>query len=205
MADQEAELDHRNRTLLLDACGVLLGEPTAPLFAAIASSAGKTHDAIATIFRRRFRDDLWSGRQDERTFWSEFATACGLIDSPSCWRRVIDSAMCPMPALHRLAEWSQGARVVLISNHRHEWLLPRLDALGIARHFADLRISSLTGVVKPDPAAYEQALRGAEPRCVLYVDDKPANVIVARELGIQSILADADGLWIKEVDTWLHN
>jgi putative hydrolase of the HAD superfamily len=191
--------------LLLDACGVVLGEPTGPLFRAVALSTGRTPDAVAALFRLRFRDDLWSGSKGEDDFWARFAGACGLSHPPSAWREVIDAAMHPMPALSRLAGWSRHARLVLISNHRHEWLLPRLDACGVTGHFAEVCISSTTGLVKPEPAAYERALGEMDRRSVLYVDDKGANVDAARELGIRSALADRDGLWIGEVDAWLRN
>jgi len=195
--------EHQERTLLLDACGVMLGEPVGPLFAAVAASAGKTPDAVAKVFRDRFRNDLWSGRSAEGTFWMDFARACGLDRPSESWRGVIDSSMHPMPALRRLQRWSQNARLILISNHRHEWLAPRLEALGVTRHFTELRISSVTGVVKPAPAAYAEALGGRAPMDTLYVDDKAANVAAARSLDIRSVLADADGLWMTEVETWL--
>jgi HAD superfamily hydrolase (TIGR01509 family) len=40
--------------------------------------------------------------------------------------------------------------------------------------------------VKPDPAAYREALEalGAEPAETLFVDDKERNLVPAREMGI---------------------
>ncbi|MBB1242505.1 HAD-IA family hydrolase [Streptomyces durbertensis] len=191
------------RTLLLDACGVVLGEPTEPLFRAVAASSGLSVSAIATLFRHRFRDDLWSGRMDEASFWTSLAAACGVERAPAAWRTAIDQAMQAMPAVGRLPSWADQARLVLISNHRHEWLVPRLEALALDRHFSAVRISSITGAVKPDQAAYDRLISSADPAQTLYVDDKPANVAAARSLGVRSVLADADGGWTREVDAWL--
>jgi putative hydrolase of the HAD superfamily len=69
--------------------------------------------------------------------------------------------------------------------------------------FSELSISSLTGAVKPDQAAYDRLLGGTDLTRTLHVDDKPANVAAARSLGVRSLLADADGRWSKEVDAWL--
>ncbi|MEU9481219.1 HAD hydrolase-like protein [Streptomyces sp. NPDC048191] len=191
------------RTLLLDACGVVLGEPMEPLFRAVADSSGLRPAAVAQLFRQRFRDDLWAGRMDETSFWISLATACGLDRAPAVWRTVVDQSMQAMPVVHRLPSWSRQARLVLISNHRHEWLVPRLEALALTGHFSEVLISSITGAVKPDQAAYDRLLGGTDLAQTLYVDDKLANVTAARSLGVRSLLADADGRWSKEVDAWL--
>ncbi|WNM29224.1 HAD-IA family hydrolase [Streptomyces sp. Li-HN-5-11] len=195
--------ESQERTLLLDACGVVLGEPMEPLFRAVAASSGLSPAAVAQLFRQRFRDDLWAGRMEETSFWTSLATACGLESVPAVWRTVVDQSMRAMPVVCRLPSWGQHARLVLISNHRHEWLVPRLEALALASHFSDVWISSITGVVKPDQAAYDRLLGGTDLAQTLYVDDKPANVAAARSLGVRSLLADADGRWSKEVDAWL--
>ncbi len=51
-------------------------------------------------------------------------------------------------------------------------------------------VSCLTGLRKPDPAAYLHALAalGAAPEECLFVDDRVGNCQVARDLGIQSVV-----------------
>jgi FMN phosphatase YigB (HAD superfamily) len=201
-------VDHENdptRTLLLDACGVLVGEPTRRLFEQAAADTGIRADQIADVFRRRFRDGLWSGRMSERDFWADFATACGVRKPPPTWKAVFLSAMTPLPAAERIARWSQSARLILVSNQRHEWLIQRLEDTGLRTHFADLRISSITGLVKPDVLAFEHAL-GQRPRgAALYVDDKATNVAAARTCGLRALVADADSRWLTEVEAWLRS
>ncbi|MGW7522996.1 HAD hydrolase-like protein [Streptomyces sp. NPDC054783] len=191
------------RTLLLDACGVVLGEPMEPLFRAVAASSGLRPAVVAQLFRQRFRDDLWAGRMDEASFWTSLAAACGMERAPAVWRTVVCLSMRALPAVHRLPSWGRQARLVLLSNHRHEWLVPRLEALALTGHFSDVWISSITGAVKPDPTAYDRPLGSTDLAQALYVDDKLANVAAARSLGVRSLLADADGRWTDEVDAWL--
>ncbi|MGW2643994.1 HAD-IA family hydrolase [Streptomyces sp. NPDC001393] len=192
-----------DRILLLDACGVVLGEPMEPLFRAVASSSGLSPTVVAQLFRQRFRDDLWAGRMDETSFWTSLAATCGLERAPAEWRTVLDQSMRAMPVVRRLPSWGRQARLILVSNHRHEWLVPRLEALALAGHFSDVWISSLTGLVKPDRAVYDRVLGSTDLARTLYVDDKPANVAAARALGVRGLLADADGRWSEEVDAWL--
>lgn len=194
----------KRRLLVLDVCGVLLGEPTEPLFRVVAREAGTSPDRVRAVFRHYFRDELWSGRLDETDFWPAFATACGVgIPSPA-WPTLLRSAMAPLPAAAYVSRWSRSAQIWLLSNHRHEWLIPALQDAGLHLLARRLFISSQTGHVKPGPAAYVQILDNAAPGdSLLYVDDKPDNVRAFRELGVGGLVADARGEWTRSVDAWL--
>jgi len=194
--------DPSNTRLLLDACGVLVGEPMEPLFVALARSAGTSREVVADIFRTRFRDDLWSGKLCEEDFWGELAHSCRAQVTAHEGRSFIRAAMPPKPVCALLSRWSGKARLVLVSNHRHEWLLPRL-ARDIARHFDELRISSAVGAVKPDPAALAAMFASGDRHTALFVDDKPANVRAAGRLGIEGIVADSQARWVRRVESWL--
>ncbi len=92
----------------------------------------------------------------------------------------------------------------LLSNHRHEWLVPALQDAGLHLLARRLFISSQTGHVRPGPAAYVQVLDSAAPGdALLYVDDKEDNVRAFRELGVDGIVADPRGEWTRVVDAWL--
>ena len=112
-------------------------------------------------------------------------------------------SMTPLPATRFLPRWRRRARLVLISNHRHEWLSPVLQHHRLDRVFDAVSISSVTGVVKPSPEAYAAALDGDLSSCAGYVDDKAANVQAAQDIGIRSCLADVQGAWVAEVEGWL--
>ncbi|GIE92488.1 hypothetical protein Are01nite_89680 [Actinoplanes regularis] len=202
--DPQASEIAARRLLILDVCGVLLGEPMKPLFQAVASQAGTSQERVAAVFRHFFRDALWSGRLDEADFWPAFSMACGVgIPSPT-WPAVLRSAMMPLPAAACVSRWSRSAQVWLLSNHRHEWLVPALQDVELHLIVRRVLISSQTGHVKPGPAAYVQVLDYAAPGdALLYVDDHEANVDAFRELGVDGIVADKHGDWIRSVDAWL--
>jgi len=86
-----------------------------------------------------------------------------------------------------------GVRVGMLSNNVAELCdLVRSDPrLGRVSAFV---FSNEIGVRKPDPAAYEALLAAldAEAGEVVFVDDNPANVAAARELGIVGVLLDAE-------------
>ena len=70
----------------------------------------------------------------------------------------------------------------------HE-LFPELNLLH------DTVISSEEGILKPDPEIYRRAIArfGVDPAHTLFVDDKPANVATARDLGLKGeVFAGAD-------------
>lgn len=192
------------RLLILDVCGVLLGEPMEPLFRAVAREAGTSTDRVRAVFRYYFRDALWSGRLDEADFWPAFAMACGVgVPSPE-WPTLLRAAMTALPAASCLSRWSRSAQVWLLSNHRHEWLVPALQDAGLHLLARRLFISSQTGHVKPGPAPYVQVLDNTAPGdALLYVDDKDDNVRAFRELGVDGLVADPRGEWIRSVDAWL--
>ena len=56
-------------------------------------------------------------------------------------------------------------------------------------HFADIVVSGVEKVAKPDPAIYAIAERrfGHAPRSLFFIDDNPANVAAARVCGWQAV------------------
>ncbi|WNG14232.1 HAD family hydrolase [Cystobacter fuscus] len=78
-------------------------------------------------------------------------------------------------------------KLVLLSNTNvlHvEWLRPRLPIL---ERFNHLVLSCEVGLVKPEPAIYQEALRhaGCAPEEAAFFDDVPAYVEAANAVGIQ--------------------
>lgn len=80
-----------------------------------------------------------------------------------------------------------GFRLAVLSNapldhaavyDRTEWLAP----------FSPRLFSSRLGMVKPEPAIFEETLKalGARPSEVIFIDDRPANVEGARRAGIRA-------------------
>jgi putative hydrolase of the HAD superfamily len=100
--------------------------------------------------------------------------------------------------LHRVKQ-SRRLRVVLASNiEQHVWSgLNRKFDVKSAAHRAVL--SYRLGILKPRKAFFEEALRRehARPEEVLYLDDSPENVRMARTLGIRSRLVRSRGETVR--------
>lgn len=81
-------------------------------------------------------------------------------------------------------------RLALLSNATDEleWLLEH--RFGVHHLFEVVINSARVGVAKPDPQAYRLALEGLglQPHEVLFIDDKPRNIVAAEALGIPSVL-----------------
>jgi putative hydrolase of the HAD superfamily len=84
---------------------------------------------------------------------------------------------------------ARGLRLAILSNapvdvadaaDTQDWLQP----------FAPRIFSSRLRAIKPEPAAYVAALAAlnAEPQEVVFVDDRPGNVIAARSLGLRAVV-----------------
>ena len=81
----------------------------------------------------------------------------------------------------------RGLRLALFSNAPVE-VAREIDAAPWLASFDPRFFSCNLRAVKPEPAAYEAVLRtlGARPEEVVFVDDRPANVAAARDLGIRA-------------------
>jgi putative hydrolase of the HAD superfamily len=133
----------------------------------------------------------------------------GLIDVPEFATRMVEEASLPYnPAefLVRFDRWPhrlfEGAEEMLIelagrfelalmsnTNTRH-WHLP-----GVAESLVPLIdrifLSFETGLLKPDPAAFEHVATriGRSPSAIAFFDDNPANIAAATDFGFRAFLA----------------
>jgi putative hydrolase of the HAD superfamily len=83
---------------------------------------------------------------------------------------------------------TQGYPIALLSNDSPA-LADKLQNLGISDLFNPAIISAHIGVMKPETKAYMTALEqlGRSPGEVIFIDDMPANVEGARQVGIHAI------------------
>lgn len=89
-----------------------------------------------------------------------------------------------LEALH-----DEGAPIYALSNFSAEKYRETRPRYGFFSRFAGLVVSGEEGLMKPDPAIYRLMLKRFEllPEDCLFIDDRPANVAAARELGIASV------------------
>lgn len=87
-------------------------------------------------------------------------------------------------------------RIFCLSNDVGEWSFKLRRHFGLEPYFSGWYISGDLRLRKPDPAIFQRFLEGAAvaPGDVLFVDDRPRNLIAARKLGFEVMLYDPDGL-----------
>ena len=98
-----------------------------------------------------------------------------------------------IPALDAMQ--ASGLRLGVVSNWG--WAAPELlQTLELARHFEVMSISARVGYQKPHPAIFEHALEllDVEADQAIHVGDDPeADVVGARNVGIEPVLIDRHG------------
>lgn len=152
----------------------------------------------AGISLEQWRQGYWGQRE---------AYDAGQVDDVQYWQAITQRSVSPEEA----AQWARmdaeswlhlngdvvllllelmdaGVPTALLSN-APETIAARVEALpALARMKAKL-FSCRIGATKPDPAAYRAALDacGRPADDVVFVDDKPANVRGARDLGLHAV------------------
>lgn len=171
----------------------------------MAASSRLTRREIESIYTTRYYERLWSGSIQPSEFWSSLARDAGTKEPGSHWEAVFLERLTPLPALSKVPVWARGADVLILSNHRPEWLYPLLEP--VTGSISRILISSEIGVAKPSAEAFDRLLEAlpAEATRVLFVDDAPPNIEAARLKQLPSLLTDPDGAWTATVDAWLEN
>jgi HAD superfamily hydrolase (TIGR01509 family) len=179
-----AELIASGEVVVLDVHGVVFNNPL-PAFLA---ELGARSDLGVNRFKRRWRSTwrvpFWEGRLSEEEMWA--LVAPGL--DPEGVRADLERRYRPGP-------WFEFVRrhegpIWLLSNHRSDWLVPRLDRFGIADRFDRVLVSDRLGAAKPSPAAFAALV---EHGSVVFFDDSQRNVDAARALGLTAARVSRSG------------
>ena len=182
--------------LVLDVHGVVLSNPFMRFLGQLAEATGQLPVDVINRWQEQLRMQTWTGRITDDELWRCLAGEAQKRD----WRKLLEEQYELGPAANHLHEWSQRVPIWLLSNHRTDWLIPRLSRFGLMDYFQRTIISDMLGVTKPDPAAYQQILDNvSEPGMALFVDDKSCNVTTAACLGIRTVLAGKLNPWISKV------
>jgi FMN phosphatase YigB (HAD superfamily) len=193
--------------LLLDAGGVLVSvEVTTALFA----SLGLPHDMIWEVWQANYRVPFWRG---EISIEQALVGIRGWAEAMRRLRPELGGQLTDFDA-HRhmnLLPWAFEAaalpcRKAILSNHRHEWLLPAIRP--IVSSFDAIFVSDMIRTRKPEPEAFLFALRAwgvQDPTSVIFVDDQDQNLEQASELGMRTLKADpASRGWIDDAKMMLE-
>ncbi|GMK37119.1 hypothetical protein PCCS19_01720 [Paenibacillus sp. CCS19] len=185
--------------LVLDVGGVLLSNLTPTFWTQLVEHTGVEHSLIRSRYKQEIRDDLWSGAIEEPQFWQWMNQYCPSL-SEEVGRGMIMDNLVPLASLERLASWQQLADLHILSNHRTEWLAPKLA--DHAHCFTSITVSSSAGCFKPNLRIYEHAANAIDSARgpILFIDDSPANLKQAESLGWAVLLADPAGEWLDKVE-----
>ena len=184
----------RRRVLLLDVMGTLVRDPfydAMPAFfgMTMAELLASKHPAAWVEFER--------GRIDEAAMLRSFFVDGRAVDGPGlvqamrrgyAWLPVVQAL------LQQLAR--AGVEMHALSNYP-PWFRMIEAQLGLSRWVGWTFVSCVTGLRKPDAAAYRHALAGlgASPSHAIFVDDRAENCEAARRCGIDTVhFVDAAGL-----------
>ncbi|MFF4867222.1 HAD family hydrolase [Streptomyces sp. NPDC001231] len=180
--------------VILDYNGVIGLQPTTDQWLHLARTANRPEEDLAA-----FQSAFWSARQpydagqlSDLAYW---AKVLGYHPGPRMLRELcaVDADMWTatddrvLEVLHHAHR--AGLPMALLSNAPHH-LSDILDRHNWRRLMSQALYSARLEVCKPDPAAYQhalQALGAADPRRVLFVDDRADNCHAARRLGLRTL------------------
>ena len=179
------------QVLLLDVGGVIVPEPDPGHLAAI----GRQLDLPDGVPRPLlYEGDGWvgisTGQLEEDEYWRLVA---GRIGRPPLTLHVLlapiwRSSTADPAVLDLMRATRSRVQVAILSNDTLGFEA-RLQAMGVADLADPIINSAQLGLRKPDPQIYRSALAilDVPAAAVLFVDDKPRNTLVARELGIECV------------------
>jgi FMN phosphatase YigB (HAD superfamily) len=184
--------------LILDIGGVLVTNLSPLFWQKLSISAAISSEILNAKFKQEIRESLWSGKINEKEFWSWLLTEFPSINLENAYA-ILQSNLKRLPAMDHLARWSEFADIHLLSNHRYEWIMPIFKS--VEKTIKTITISSKVGFCKPDSRIFElvtQQMKKAET-LILFVDDQNKNLQQGAKLGWKTILADTQSDWIDEV------
>ncbi|MBE9916457.1 HAD-IA family hydrolase [Paenibacillus donghaensis] len=187
--------------LVLDIAGVLVNNISFDFWKELGRESGVTFQAIKEKFDE-IRRDLWTGILSEDQFWIWLVDCFTGINKERS-KDILIKSLKLLPSAHYLEQWSQQADIHLLSNHCKEWIEPVLTS--IKEYTKSVTISNQIGLCKPDIQIYElvELNLGSRER-VLYIDDQEKNLKSAIKLGWNTLLADNQNKWVKDVETFIR-
>jgi len=169
------------RLLVLDGQGVVFNNPFPAFLADLGVRTGVGELEISSRWSDELRLPFWTGQLGEAAMWARLAPGLSTTDL----RQNLERRYAPGP-MYDLVRRSTG-RLWLLSNHRGDWLRPRLERFALTERFERILVSDEQGAAKPSPEAFVDLLGAG----CLYIDDLANNIEVARSLGIDALHVDA--------------
>lgn len=179
-----------SKYIVFDLFGVLLSRSFVSGADKLSVLLGRPADEIAPVYKRW--EHPWDkGQIDEEAFWAAVQHDLSTTVEWRLLRQAVLESIRPLPgSLELLERCRQHAEVHLLSDTRREWF-EYLDArYGLQRRVERVFLSYEIGFTKAEvePFRYLLSELGCLPEEVFFLDDNPANITVARSLGIQALV-----------------
>lgn len=182
------------QAFMLDYGGVLVHAQTDADQAKLASIAGIPKDLFTELYwseRPDYDKDVISGTE----YWTRIAHRAGVTLSPQSVEDLTElDSVSWMQFDPGMWEWVDelrraGKRVAMLSNMPRDLGEVLKSRTGKLDHFDHVTLSYELGVMKPEPAIYEECLEGlaTPPEQTLFLDDRIANIHGAELLGIRAM------------------
>lgn len=172
--------------LLLDVMDTLVSDP---FFNGFAEHLGLTFDELLAAKHPTAWLDFELGRLDEPGFISRFFADGRPLDGDAL-QRFLRRTWAWLPGIEPLLADLRAASVPMhaLSNYP-VWYRDIEEVLGCSRYLEWSFVSCVTGVRKPDPAAWLGAASalGVAPGDCVFVDDREGNCAAARALGLTAL------------------
>jgi putative hydrolase of the HAD superfamily len=168
--------------IVLDVHGVVLNNPLPYFLAELGDRSGVGANRFKRQWRSRWRIPFWEGRITEAEMWAGIAPD---LDA-RCLKADLEQRYRPGPWFDWVA--AHDGPIWLLSNHRSDWLLPRLERFGVADRFERVLVSDALGAAKPSPKAFAALV---DRPSLAYFDDSHRNVQAARALGVTAHVVGA--------------
>ena len=161
------------RLILLDVHGVVFNNPLVPYLLETAKRHGRDEVEVLRLWSGELRRPFWLGQVSVSQVWEGLVPGC----DPTALSAELEERYQAGPLFRALDAIDEP--IWLLSNHRSEWLLPRLARFGLEDRFERVYVSDTIGFVKPEPEAFDFVRQLAGGRAISYVDDNPVNVAAA--------------------------
>ena len=179
------------RCLLLDMGKVLLDFDWKRFHERMRAATGVESDILPRAFAgdgvaRKYE----SGFLTDEAFHAALCEAIGAEVDMRYFVRAWNSIFAPTPILpdSLVQSLAQRADLWVVSNTNNLHFAYVMDHFPVFRHFKGFVLSYEVKAMKPDPKIFSEALSraGVMPSQALFVDDQLANVLAARDLGIDA-------------------
>lgn len=181
-----AELVDSADLVVLDADGVVFSPELDGFLRTRATVLGLDPDGVLERWRNEVSVPFFAGALTPSEMWAAVFPG----ENPALLTAELERRYRPGPMFDVVARGNR--RVWILANDRSGWLFPRLRRFGLAGGVERVIVSDEGGLVTPDAAAFAPVIDAMRFDRVVLVDDDPAIVCAAAQLGIEASAPSGD-------------